>query len=269
MNEEKISIITVVKNGMPYLKTSIKSFQIQNYKNKELVIVFSPSQDQTEEYLNQIIDKNIIIKKDKTSKTKFGSINIGIKLSTGKIFGLLHSDDVFYNENTLTEISNAFNKNINCVYGDVAFSNKHDLKLINRIWKSKQFDKNNLKYGWMPPHTSIFLKKDFFNKDEEIYNELYPISGDYYFILKILNDSKINTNYLDSFITIMRDGGDSTKIINILQKFKEDLKISKLFYKKYILYIIFKIIQKVFQFKIIKKRVSSDYINNLEKYLIE
>ena len=57
-----------------------------------------------------------------------------------------------------------------------------------------------------------------------IYNELYPISGDYYFILKILNDSKIKTCFIDKYITVMRDGGDSTKLSNILQKLIEDIK---------------------------------------------
>ena len=66
----------------------------------------------------------------------------------------------------------------------------------------------------------------------------------------------------------MRDGGDSTKINNILQKLREDLKISKQFYKNYVLCIFFKIIQKVFQFKIIKKRIQSEYLNKLEKELI-
>ena len=267
MEDDKISIITVVKNGMPFLKTSIQSFKMQNYKNKELIIVFAPSKDETELYLNQINDENIIIKKDIISKTKFGSINLGIKLSNGKFFGLLHADDVFYNENTLTEVSNAFDKNINCVYGNVLFTNKNDLSSVKRIWKSKIFKKDNLKFGWMPPHTSIFLKKDFFEKEVEIYNELYPISGDYYFILKILNDNRINSNYLDKYITIMRDGGDSTKINNILQKFKEDLKIAKLFYKNYLFCVFFKIIQKIFQIKLVNKKISSSYLNDLEKKL--
>ena len=48
MENNKISIITVVKNGMPFLKTSIKSFRMQTYINKELIIVFAPSQDGTE-----------------------------------------------------------------------------------------------------------------------------------------------------------------------------------------------------------------------------
>ena len=267
MENNKISIITVVKNGMPFLKTSIKSFRMQTYINKELIIVFAPSQDGTEEYLNTINDKNIIVKKDIISKTKFGSINLGIGLSSGKYFGLLHADDVFYDENTLKYISNAFKENINCVYGNVLFANKNNLKSINRVWKSKKFKKNNLKYGWMPPHTSLFLEKNFYSNENKMYNELYPISGDYYFILKILNDSKINTSFIDKYITIMRDGGDSTKLVNILQKFREDLKIAKLFYNGYFICIIFKIIQKIFQIKIVNEKITSDYLSNLEKEL--
>ena len=267
MEKNKISIVTVVKNGMPFLKTSIKSFKMQTYVNKELIIIFSPSRDGTEEYLNQIKDENIIIKKDAISKTKFGSINLGIELSSGKFFGLLHADDVFYDERTLEDISYAFDKNFNCVYGNVLFTKKNNLKSVNRIWKSKKFKKNNLKYGWMPPHTSLFLEKEFCLSENKIYNELYPISGDYYFILKILNDKKVNTNFVNKYITIMRDGGDSTKIVNILQKFIEDIKIAKLFYKSYLICVFFKVFQKFFQMKIINKKISSTYLNNLEKEL--
>ena len=32
----KITIITAVKNGMPYLKDAVKSFELQDYKEKEL-----------------------------------------------------------------------------------------------------------------------------------------------------------------------------------------------------------------------------------------
>ena len=41
MSHLKISIITVVKNGMPYLKEAINSFNTQTYKNKEHIIVYA------------------------------------------------------------------------------------------------------------------------------------------------------------------------------------------------------------------------------------
>ena len=51
MNFPKISIVTVVKNGMPYLSDCLKSVQLQDYKNKEHIIIYSSSQDNTEEFL--------------------------------------------------------------------------------------------------------------------------------------------------------------------------------------------------------------------------
>lgn len=56
----KISIITVVKNGMPYLEDCLKSFQLQNYPNKEQVVICSKSEDFTIDYLKKY--------KKKTSK---------------------------------------------------------------------------------------------------------------------------------------------------------------------------------------------------------
>ena len=58
---KKISIITVVKNGMPYLKNAIESFDKQEYLNKEHVIVFSKSNDGTEQYLETQKSINRII----------------------------------------------------------------------------------------------------------------------------------------------------------------------------------------------------------------
>ena len=142
MNEinKKISVITVVKNGMPFVKSAIKSFTLQTYQNKEMIIVYSPSNDGTEEYLKNIKEENIIVKKDVTSKNRYGSINVGIDLSKGEIFGLLHSDDVFYNEKILDLISKNISNEIDLIYGDILYSETHNLKKIKRVWKSSKFN---------------------------------------------------------------------------------------------------------------------------------
>ena len=51
MKKIKISIIMVVKNGLPFIKSAINSYNSQKYKNKELIIVCSPSFDGTEKFL--------------------------------------------------------------------------------------------------------------------------------------------------------------------------------------------------------------------------
>ena len=61
----KISIIMVVKNGMPFITDAIKSFQLQDYKKKELIIVYGKSSDDTEIFLKRIKKKYKIFKEKK------------------------------------------------------------------------------------------------------------------------------------------------------------------------------------------------------------
>ena len=57
----KISVIMCVMNSMPYVMASVQSFIDQKYKNKELIIVYSKSTDNTFQYLKSLNNKNIKI----------------------------------------------------------------------------------------------------------------------------------------------------------------------------------------------------------------
>ena len=116
----KISIITIVKNGLPFLKSAIKSIKNQKkIENLEHIIVCSPSTDGTETYLNTLSNVKILIDKDST--TRYGSINKGINIASGDIIGLLHADDIFYDELTLYKILQQFHDENDVIYGNVFF----------------------------------------------------------------------------------------------------------------------------------------------------
>ena len=128
----KITVITVVKNGMPYIEDAINSFNAQTYNYKELVVVCSESTDGTAEYLNNNknkIDKLIF---DNKSQNKYESINLGIKKSTGKIIGVLHADDFFANKGVLKKIAHVHckDKSIDLTYGNVLFCKRNNVKKI-------------------------------------------------------------------------------------------------------------------------------------------
>jgi glycosyltransferase len=182
MEKLKISIITVVKNGMPFLIDAINSYAEQTYLNKEHIIVYSPSNDDTEEYLKNITNKVII--KDTKSINKFGSLNIGMKKSKGDVIGILHADDIFADKKTLKNIGDFFeNTNSDIVYGNIKFCKREDINKTTRTWKSSVFNRCNLKYGWMPPHTSIYIKRKIVK--DNLYVTNFLISGDYQFILDL------------------------------------------------------------------------------------
>lgn len=261
---KKISIITVVKNGLPYLKSAVQAVKNQNIYNNNIIehiIVCSPSKDGTEEYLSNIENIKLII--DKQSHNKFGSLNLGLNNCNADIVGILHADDVFYDHDTLEKILSQFDKNTDVVFGNILFSEKNDLTKINRKWISASFSSLKLSLGWMPPHTSIFARNKILKKN--LYETQFPISGDYHFILKLFNNKNIKTKYINENITIMRTGGDSTKISNFFKKLNEDMKIIKKFYKYYIITLVFKIISKLNQFKIKKLKLTHSYIKKLNE----
>ena len=259
----KISIITVVKNGMPYLEDCIKSFQLQNYPNKEHIIVYAKSEDATEAFLKKKKLKNTKLIYDKKSTNKFEALNIGIKNCTGSIIGILHADDIYFSNNILSLIIKKTLRN-DIIYGNILISKRNNLLSVIRIWKSSKFKFNKFNYGWMPPHTSIFIKK---NKIIE-YSKNYKISGDYEFILNNFAQENLKIKFVNKIIVIMRTGGDSSNFKNLIKKFNEDLNIFNQFFKsRYsIIFIFWKIISKISQYKSKKIRINK-YLNNFVNIL--
>jgi len=257
IQKPKITIITVVKNGMPYIEDSIGSFQSQIYKNKELVVVYTKSTDGTEKFLKNNknkIDKLIF---DKNSPNKYRSINFGIKKATGDIIGVLHADDFFSNKNILKKIAyvHGKDKSIDITYGNVLFCKRNNIKKISRYWKSNVYKKNSINKGWMPPHTTLFIKKEIYNRLQ--YSTKYKISSDYDFIIRLFSE-KINLKYINLNILVMRLGGISTSLKTLLMKIYEDIQVLKSFNKNYFKIIPYKILSKLSQLLVGKlKQLSS------------
>ena len=155
------------------------------------------------------------------------ALNKGVSLATGSIIGFVHSDDFLANNNVIANILEQFNKdsNIDGVYGDCYLIGKFNSEKIIRTWKSCNFDKSLLKFGWMPPHPTLFLRKEIYSKHGK-FDLSYEIAADYDCILRIFNDKELKFKYLPIFFLKMRIGGASSmNFKNIIKKSKEDYKI--------------------------------------------
>ena len=219
----KISIITVVKNGMPHLKDCIKSIKNQTFKNIEHIVIYTDSTDGTLKLLKKNKKK---IYYDNTSGNKFGAINKGIKIARGEYIALLHADDIFFDNNTLSNISNILmKKNFDVLYGDMIYVNENNISKTIRKWISKKYYKSMLNFGWMPPHTTLFIKKKILLRNP--YKQKFSISGDYDFIIRLFK-KKLKFYYFNKCLVKMRYGGDSNRSLkNILLKTQQDYYILK------------------------------------------
>lgn len=256
-----ISVICVVKNGLPYLENSIKSFLLQDLKNKELIIVYSKSNDGTENVLEEFKnEKNINILYDTQSINKFHSINKGIDIARGEIIGLLHSDDVFYSSKTLSTAYKFINSNkIDGIYGNILIVKRNNPTKVKRVWTDKYFSDKSLNDGWMPAHTSLFLKRKIILELNK-YSTRYIISSDYEFILKLFKKKKYKIKYLNKFMVIMRDGGDSA--VKLFNKLKEDYSILKK-YNLGIYTLFLKSYAKIYQYINLHKIFLNNYLRKV------
>jgi|LakMenEpi03Aug12_release.lakeMendotaPanAssembly.Ray.scaffolds.fasta_scaffold98339_3 glycosyltransferase len=261
----KISIVTVVKNGMPYLQDCLASAMEQKYSNKEIIVVASQSNDSTNKFL--LKNKKKINKLIIGSKLKlYEAINKGIKLSTGEYIIILHSDDIFFNKYVLKNVAEFIKKKeCDIVFGNIIFVSRENINKISRSWISN--DKKNyqtaIKYGWTPPHTSMFVKKKIYQQYS--YKVNYKISSDYDFIAKSFSNINITKKYTNIFVSIMRDGGISNaNIKNLFLKLKEDMDIIKKNNINFIALII-KRLSKIDQFfpSIFKTRIALKISKNI------
>ena len=102
--EEKISIIITTYNKAKFIKKTLYSCLIQDYKNYEIIVVDTGSTDKTVKIIKSLKKKRIkkifLKRKFKTSPlNQIYAISCGLKASKGKIICLLDGDDIFKKHN--------------------------------------------------------------------------------------------------------------------------------------------------------------------------
>ena len=114
----KISVVIRTYNEQKHIGEVLESLKKQSYKNYEIIIVYSESNDMTLEIAKKY-DVNIVPILKEDFNYSYAS-NVGVSNATGDIICFLSGHSVPINENYLDEINRCFqNKNVGGCYGDV------------------------------------------------------------------------------------------------------------------------------------------------------
>ena len=223
----KITIITVTYNCEKYLDQCIQSVLNQSYKNIEYIIVDGKSKDNTidiiKKYENQIT-KWI----SQPDKGMFDALNKGMKMATGDVIGVLHSDDVFASDDVLETIANTFqSNNVDTLYGDLNYVYEDNILKIYRKWEGKPFRRNLFKMGWMPAHPAFYFKRNLLEKYGNYIIE-FNSASDYEFMARYLFKHNLSTVYLPKLIIRMRKGGlSNNNFLKRIEANRNDYKAMK------------------------------------------
>lgn len=221
----KISIITITYNSAKTLQRALKSVEGQTYADIEHVLVDGASTDGTRELIEAYAKKHKNVRfVSESDEGIYNALNKGIRMATGDVIGFLHSDDVLFAPDSIEHIAAAFqSEDVDVVYGDLQYCRGNR---VVRHWQSNSFNPCSLKYGWMPPHPTVYVRHKVY---EEVgpYDEWFRISADYDMMLRIFS-AGYKSQYIPEVIVSMEIGGASNKNTKArLSKTQEDYIVLK------------------------------------------
>lgn len=249
------SIITTVLNEENFISDCIESVQRQKYsKNIEHIIIDGGSKDNTVNLIKDFADKYQSINFfQKNNIGIYQGINFGLSMAKNDFIGILNSDDFYVDEMVFENLNYIFEKNpdIPALHSNVKIFNRKNINKIYRIYKSKEFSSDDFFKCDTPPHTSLFIKKEVYEKFGK-FNEDLKIASDFEFMLRVFGKNKVKNKFVDKTFVCMRSHGVSTKnVINIIKSNYEVIKSFKMNDLKInYLYLIMKVIKKFKQIRL-------------------
>ncbi len=204
----KVSIITVVYNGVETIKDTIESILAQTYPEIEYIIIDGGSKDGTVELVRSY-GTRIAQFVSEPDKGLYDAMNKGIQRATGDVIGLLNADDFYRHQDVISHVVETFGRTkSDAVYGDMLYVDRNDVYNVRRYFRSGRYSSGAFLWGWMPGHLSFFAKKKLYDQYGLFRLDLKS-AADYELMLRFIHKHRISLTYMDETTIVMREGGVS------------------------------------------------------------
>lgn len=235
----KVSIITTCYNRKYTIRDAIESVLAQDYEDIEYIVVDGASTDGTDGEIKyeELITKTFDFRNrhphftlkfiSERDNGMYEAINKGIRMATGDIIGLVHSDDMLYDNHVISDVVRKFEETgADFVYGDGLFVDANNKYKMVRYWKGGAYHRWKVKLGWLPLHPTCYIRRDVL-MNGGLYDETYKIAADTDLLVRYLYKTKLKVAYMKRNIIRMRMGGLSTDRDRRKQMWKEDIRLYK------------------------------------------
>jgi glycosyltransferase len=219
----KISIITVAYNCASTIGDTLVSVAEQTNGEIEHIIVDGASKDGT---LARIREHDAYVARvvSEPDHGIYDAMNKGLALASGEFVGFLNADDMLASPDVVASIAEAAAApDIDAVCGDLVYVRKDHPDEVVRFWRCGAFARSRLRFGWMPPHPTLYVRRSLLGELGGFDTRL-QIAADYDFILRYLNRPGMQVAYVPKVLVKMRLGGASNRSLQaMLRKSREDL----------------------------------------------
>lgn len=225
----KVSIITSCYNRKDTVRNAIESVLSQDYSDIEYIIVDGASTDGTQKAIEEMInDKPAHIDIKYISEPDSGmyeALNKGIRMATGEVIALLHSDDMMFDTHTVSDVMREM-EHTGCdfLYADGLFVDAQRTEKVVRNWIGGRYSKWKVRHGWLPLHPTCYIRREVMER-LGLYDESYRIAADTDLLVRYLLENDLKVEYLKRYVVRMRMGGLSTDNSRRAKMWKEDIRV--------------------------------------------
>jgi glycosyltransferase involved in cell wall biosynthesis len=217
-----LSTITAVYNRKDTVEDCIRSVLNQTFTDFEHIIIDGGSSDGSWDIIKATQHRQLIANTERDQGI-YDALNKGTARATGDYLGVLHADDLFFDKHTLAKFAEVAKRDSpDIIFGNLVYVDYRDTNKVSRRWKAGHYRKRAFRFGWMPPHPTVFFRSEYLRSVGPYRTDL-RISGDYELLIRAmyLRDPKVA--YIDQDLVRMRVGGVSNaSISNRLQANRED-----------------------------------------------
>lgn len=220
----RVSIITVAFNSAGTIADTLRSVAEQTHEEIEHLIIDGASSDGTLSIV-QSMRARVSRVVSAPDQGIYDAMNKGLRLATGELVGFLNADDVLAGPGVISRIASAAQQSgADALFGDLVYVRGDDLSSVVRLWRSGHFSRARLRFGWMPPHPTFYVRRARLADIGE-FDTTLRIAADYDFMLRCLARDDVTVAYVPGVLVRMRVGGASNRSLRaLLRKSTEDLR---------------------------------------------
>lgn len=201
-----LSVVTVVRNGARTIGDCLESVASQSVR-AEHVVVDGVSTDGTLDVVSRFPHVSRVISEPDSGI--YDAMNKGIRAATGDIVAILNADDVYADARVLEDVRDAMTANAaDTAYGDLDYVDADDLRVVRRAWRSGAFSVGRMRWGWMPPHPTFFVRRSVYER-RGLFETALGTAADYELMVRLLVRDRVSTTYVPRVLVKMRTGGRS------------------------------------------------------------
>jgi len=212
----RITILTAARNASEVIRGCLKSAEEQELPREvrvEHLVLDGASTDGTAELLEEWASGEAGPAAERRFWSQadggfYQALNQGWERATGDVVGLLNADDRFYDRHVLARVAESMSGSADGCYGDLVYESASGK--VERYWRSGSYAPASFRWGWMPPHPTVYVRREIYDKFGGFRTDLGS-AADYEWMLRMMARHRIRMNYIPRIQVAMRTGGMSNR----------------------------------------------------------